>query len=56
MNIRKYEVLNRIFELGVVGIIRTPDVTDGIASAEAISRGESMSLKSPPPSREPLTS
>jgi len=39
MNIRKYEVLNRIYELGVVGIIRTPDVTNGIASAEAIFQG-----------------
>ncbi|MDD3515978.1 MAG: bifunctional 4-hydroxy-2-oxoglutarate aldolase/2-dehydro-3-deoxy-phosphogluconate aldolase [Synergistaceae bacterium] len=39
MNIRKYEVLNRIFELGVVGIIRTPDTAGGIASAEAVFQG-----------------
>ncbi|MBL3538272.1 bifunctional 4-hydroxy-2-oxoglutarate aldolase/2-dehydro-3-deoxy-phosphogluconate aldolase [Aminivibrio sp.] len=39
MNIRKYEVLHRIHELGVVGIIRTPDVTGGISSAEAIFQG-----------------
>lgn len=39
MNIRKYEVLRRISDLGVVGIIRTPDVENGIASAEAVFEG-----------------
>lgn len=39
MNIRKIEVLQRISELGVVGIIRTPDVQNGIASADAIFDG-----------------
>lgn len=31
MNIRKYEVLRRISDLGVVGIIRTPDIEQGVA-------------------------
>ena len=35
MNIRKYEVLRRISDLGVVGIIRTPDIETGVAAAEA---------------------
>ncbi|HPF85770.1 KHG/KDPG aldolase [bioreactor metagenome] len=39
MNIRKYEVLSRIHDLGVVGIIRTPDTAGGIASAEAVFQG-----------------
>lgn len=39
MNIRKYEVLQRISELGVVGIIRTEDIPTGIASAEAVFQG-----------------
>ncbi len=39
MNIRKYEVLQRIFDLGVVGIIRTKDIQGGIASAEAMFKG-----------------
>lgn len=39
MNIRKYEVLQRIYDLGVVGIIRTPDTANGIASAEAVFQG-----------------
>lgn len=39
MNIRKYEVLHRIWELGVVGIIRTKDVENGIRSAQAIFEG-----------------
>jgi|LSQX01.2.fsa_nt_gb 2-dehydro-3-deoxyphosphogluconate aldolase/(4S)-4-hydroxy-2-oxoglutarate aldolase len=45
MNIRKYEVLNRIFELGVVGIIRTPDAAGGIASAEAAFQGGITALE-----------
>ena len=39
MNIRKYEVLSSIHDLGVVGIIRTPDTAGGIASAEAVFQG-----------------
>ena len=39
MNIRKYEVLSRIHDLGVVGIIRTADTATGIASAEAVFQG-----------------
>ncbi|TDY61216.1 2-keto-3-deoxy-phosphogluconate aldolase [Aminivibrio pyruvatiphilus] len=45
MNIRKYEVLHRIHELGVVGIIRTPDVANGISSAEAIFQGGITALE-----------
>ncbi len=39
MNIRKYEVLRRISDLGVVGIIRTPNIENGVASAEAVFEG-----------------
>ena len=39
MNIRKYEVLRRTHELGVVGIIRTRDVKAGVEAAGAIFEG-----------------
>ena len=39
MNIRKFEVLRRISDLGVVGIIRTPDIEKGVAAAEAVFEG-----------------
>ena len=39
MNIRKYQVLKRTHELGVVGIIRTADVKAGVEAAGAIFEG-----------------
>ncbi|NLA91073.1 MAG: bifunctional 4-hydroxy-2-oxoglutarate aldolase/2-dehydro-3-deoxy-phosphogluconate aldolase [Synergistaceae bacterium] len=39
MNIRKYEVLRRTYELGVVGIIRTREVKAGVEAAGAIFEG-----------------
>ena len=39
MNIRKHEVLRRVSDLGVVGIIAASDVEAGVATAEAIFEG-----------------
>ncbi len=39
MNIQKHEVLQRISDLGVVGIMIAKDVEDGVSSAEAVFEG-----------------